>query len=131
MHETDAYAWAQVTFGHCALGDRRRTRRLVEYAAREAGSGAHSTGRACAGQPAEAEGAYRLMRNDKVNPGDIAEGGAGTAYFGVPSPNPLNRTVVSPGKWARISRRPPSPSITRWRLDNLKSVRFSVCEILA
>ena len=75
MFELDPKQWAQATFGDCALGDRRRTKRLVDYAAREAESGARSTSRACAGDAAAAEGAYRLMRNENVDPGAIAEGG--------------------------------------------------------
>jgi len=73
MH--DALTWAMITFGYCALGDERRTSRLVDYAAREASRLARSTSAACEGDAAAAEGAYRLMRNDAVNPDDIAEGG--------------------------------------------------------
>jgi hypothetical protein len=75
MVERDARQWARGTFGGCALGDERRTNRLVEYAAREAGSGAHSTSGACAGDGAAQEGAYRLIRNENVDPDAIAEGG--------------------------------------------------------
>lgn len=75
MVELDARTWAETTFGRCALGDKRRTRRLVEYAAREAASGAYSTSGACSGHSAAAEGAYRLMRNKNVDPDAIAEGG--------------------------------------------------------
>lgn len=64
-----------ITFGYCALGDVRRTKRLVDYAAREASRLGRSTTAACEGDAAAAEGAYRLMRNNAVNPDDIAEGG--------------------------------------------------------
>lgn len=73
MH--DALTWAMITFGCCALGHERRKMRLVDYAAREASRLGCSTAAACEGDAAAAEGAYRLMRNNAVNPDDIAEGG--------------------------------------------------------
>jgi transposase-like protein/transposase Tn5 family protein len=75
MFEPDPKAWAEAVFGQCALGDRRRTRRLVDYAAREAAHMSHSTSAACDGDDAAAEGAYRLLRNRRVDAGAIAEGG--------------------------------------------------------
>jgi hypothetical protein len=75
MVDVGAKAWAQRVFGMCALGDHRRTRRLVEYAAAEADKLAHSTSGACSGNAAAAEGAYRFVRNDEIDPDAIAEGG--------------------------------------------------------
>jgi hypothetical protein len=75
MYEPDPKAWAEGVFGRCALGDARRTRRLVDYASREASHMAHSTSAACEGDDAAAEGAQRLLRNENVDPGSIAEGG--------------------------------------------------------
>lgn len=68
-------AWAEETFGGCELGDRRRSARLVRMAgdiARRAGS---SLLKACDGDEAAVEGMYRLLRNDSVDPAEIAEGG--------------------------------------------------------
>ena len=72
---TDTMAWAQENFGGCELGDKRRSARLVRMAgdlARHAGS---SLLKSCDGDEAAAEGLYRLLRNDAVNPAAIAEGG--------------------------------------------------------
>lgn len=67
--------WAERVFGGSELGDPRRTRRLVDYAARQARAGNASPLAACRGDAAAAEGAYRLIRNQKVMPKEIAEGG--------------------------------------------------------
>lgn len=72
---TEAEQWAQENFGSSDLGDKRRSARLVRMAgdlARHAGS---SLLKACDGDEAAAEGMYRLLRNDEVDPGAIAEGG--------------------------------------------------------
>lgn len=72
---TDAEEWARENFGECKLGDQRRGARLVRVArdlARHAGS---SLLKSCAGDEAAAEGMYRLLRNEEVDPGAIAEGG--------------------------------------------------------
>lgn len=71
----DPSAWAQETFGESELGDKRRRSRLVRVAgdvARHAGS---SLLKACDGDEAAAEGLYRLLRNEAVEPSAIAEGG--------------------------------------------------------
>jgi hypothetical protein len=47
----------------------------VDYAAREAEALAKSTSAACSGDSAAAEGAYKLLRNAKVDPDDIGESG--------------------------------------------------------
>lgn len=71
----DGRKWAERVFGGSELGDPRRVRRLVAYAAMQAEAGARSPLAACKGDAAAAEGAYRLLRNPKVEPDAIAEGG--------------------------------------------------------
>ena len=66
--------WAQQQFGSCDLGDRRRTRRLVSYAALQMENPEASTNSVCQGNDAAAEGAYRLLRNEEVKPEAIEEG---------------------------------------------------------
>jgi len=61
------------TFGRGRLGDARRTARLVKLASALAGQVGSSPSRACGGDTAAHEGAYRLLRNDAVVPEDIAE----------------------------------------------------------
>ncbi len=75
MIERDAEAWAEQMFGRSQLGDARRTARLVKVAGVLAGQVGSSPSRACGGDAAANEGAYRLLRNDAVVPEDIAEGG--------------------------------------------------------
>lgn len=71
---SDCYSWAKGIFGLAALGDLRRTRRLVTLAtslAQHAGlsivKSSHSS--------AEVEGAYRLLRNPNISPDAIADAG--------------------------------------------------------
>lgn len=71
----DARRWSEATFGRCALGDVRRTRRVVEIGGRLAAHGGHSLAGACAGAAGAQEGAYRLIRNDHVEAAAILEGG--------------------------------------------------------
>lgn len=83
MVQRDAGVWAEQTFGRSQLGDARRTARLVRVAGALAGQVGSSPSRACGGDAAANEGAYRLLRNDAVVPEDIAEGGfAATAEVG-------------------------------------------------
>jgi len=70
----DPRQWADDLFGGCDLGDPRRTDRLVDYAARQAAAPQASTSRACRGDAAAREGAYRLLRNAQVRPEDIDDG---------------------------------------------------------
>jgi hypothetical protein len=70
----DTRAWAENIFGGCDLGDPRRVDRLVDYAARQAVAPSASTSRACKGDPAAHEGAYRLLRNPNVRATDIDDG---------------------------------------------------------
>lgn len=68
------HAWAQQQFGSCELGDRRRTKRLVSYAAAQMEDPRASTNSICRGNDAVAEGAYRLLRNKHVKPEAIEQG---------------------------------------------------------
>lgn len=70
---TDPRQWAEQVFGGCDLGDPRRTDRLVDYAARQAVDPSGSTSRACRGDEAAREGAYRLLRNPRVEVSEIDE----------------------------------------------------------
>ena len=69
-----ARQWAEAMFGECELGDARRTKRAVDYAARQAANPGGSTNEVCAGDDAAAEGAYRLIRNDAVEPEALEAG---------------------------------------------------------
>jgi hypothetical protein len=70
----DCRTWAEDIFGGCDLGDVRRVDRLIDYAARQASDPAGSTSRACKGDPAAHQGAYKLLRNENVRPEDIEDG---------------------------------------------------------
>jgi hypothetical protein len=70
----DAQEWAEALFGRSDLGDIRRTRRAVDYAARQAANPGGSTHEVCGGKDAVAEAAYRFMRNDAVEPEALEEG---------------------------------------------------------
>ena len=74
MYLQPAPQWAQETFGHAKLGDRRRTQRLVRLAESMASNIGASIVKACL-NPADSEGAYRLIRNEHVAPNAIAEAG--------------------------------------------------------
>lgn len=71
---SDTSEWAAVMFGRCDLGDVRRTRRAVDYAARQAANPGGSTYEVCEGNGAAAEAAYRFMRNDAVDPETLEAG---------------------------------------------------------
>lgn len=67
----DPHGWAVEEFGHSALGDMRRTRRLVEMAATVAlrpGGKVTDVFRDAAAR----EAAFRLLENDAVDPGEVA-----------------------------------------------------------
>jgi hypothetical protein len=57
--------WSQEQFGRCALGDRRRTARLVRYAAQAAADPSSSTPRQTESWD-ECKAAYRLIDNEEV-----------------------------------------------------------------
>jgi len=58
--------WAQEQFGECDLGDVRRTRRLVQYAAEAAADPSGSTPKQTESW-GECKAAYRLMHSDDVS----------------------------------------------------------------
>src|SRR3984893_4718113 len=74
MYNKKSIEWAEERFGSCDLGDARRVARLVSYAAVQAENPEAATSAACVGKSAQAEGAYRFLRNDSVNVADIDEG---------------------------------------------------------
>lgn len=59
--------WAQRQFGSVELGDKRRTKRAVTYAAAAASSPAQSVPEQCRGLWRRSKGAYRLFDNPQVN----------------------------------------------------------------
>ena len=72
--------WASEHFHQAALGDKRRTKRLVTLAEQMAVNSGKSVAKSCKGEDAKLEGAYRLIRNDEVSPAVIrATGFAHTA----------------------------------------------------
>jgi hypothetical protein len=71
----DAQRWSEATFGQCNLGDKRLKARLIDYGARQAAAPAASTNQLAGGDAVLAEGMYRFMRNDRVEPSALAEGG--------------------------------------------------------
>ena len=74
MFISDVHSWSENTFGKCALGDARRTKRLVKMAASLAASIGQSVVKSIDDE-SQVEGAYRLLRNAQVRSEDIAEGG--------------------------------------------------------
>lgn len=62
---SDARQWASIQFGPARLGDPRRTRRLVHFAAAMAEDPAGSIPRIC-GNWADTKAAYRLFRQEQV-----------------------------------------------------------------
>lgn len=75
MVTIDTRRWAEETFGSCELGDERRTRRLIDYASRQARHPEQSSHAVCEGSGALKEGTFRLLRNEDVDPDAILEGG--------------------------------------------------------
>ena len=71
----DVDKWANQVFGSCQLGDARRTKRLVDVAKRHALTPSAAPLEACEGDIGATEGAYRLIRNQKISPNAIADGG--------------------------------------------------------
>lgn len=74
MDDNNSIEWAEELFGGCDLGDSRRVSRLVSYASAQAEIPEASTSEVCVAKSAQAEGAYRFLRNDSVNVADIDEG---------------------------------------------------------
>src|ERR1700733_5361539 len=73
--DDEVVQWAQEHFGQAELGDKRRTRRLVQVAARLGRGEGTSVARAMGAEPSAVEGAYRLVRNPEVRPEAIGEAG--------------------------------------------------------
>ncbi|MGF1743063.1 hypothetical protein L4C34_18755 [Vibrio profundum] len=67
--------WAADHFKRANLGDKRRAERLTRVAAQMATGSGQSLARTCLGDEAKLEGAYRLIRNDKVCPSVIRAAG--------------------------------------------------------
>ncbi len=85
----DPRGWAEQQFGQCELGDSRRTRRLVDYAARQVAQPQASTNAVCGGDDIVAEGTYRWVRNSAVEAKAVDEG-----PFRVTARICANRSVV-------------------------------------
>ena len=68
---SDARRWAEVEFGQVELGDRRRTRRLVELAAEVASRPAGKVTQACR-TSASQEGAFRWLANQALDHRPVA-----------------------------------------------------------
>jgi hypothetical protein len=71
----NAKLWAQNTFETAALGDTRRTHRLIEIAGRMAQSSGKSASLSCKGNSALLEATYRFIRNDNIHPDKIRRAG--------------------------------------------------------
>lgn len=74
MYE-DSREWSQQMFGASELGDARRTRRLIDVAARLAERAGVSLPQCCEGDQAALQGSYRLINNDQIEPQAIAQAG--------------------------------------------------------
>lgn len=75
MVENDAALWAEQMFRGCELGDRRRTKRLIDLGGRLAAAGGGTVASACGDDAKAIEGGYRFVRNEHVSVEAIAEGG--------------------------------------------------------
>jgi hypothetical protein len=69
----DSKLWAFSLFGQCDLGDPRRVKRLVKFAATQAENPELSISSVCENESV-AEGAYRLLKNDKIETLKFEEG---------------------------------------------------------
>lgn len=70
----DTEEWANNLFEHADLGDERRTKRLIKISHQMASNSGSSIVKA-SGSQASIEGAYRFLRNDKIEANDIASTG--------------------------------------------------------
>jgi hypothetical protein len=64
----NAEQWSYNHFKNGLFGDSRRTDRVIEVAADMARCSGQSIALSCRGNEAKVEGAYRLIRNDKISP---------------------------------------------------------------
>ncbi len=69
----DSKLWAFSLFGQCNLGDPRRVKRLVKFAATQAENPELSISSVCENESV-AEGAYRLLKNEKIKTQQFEEG---------------------------------------------------------
>ena len=74
MFSADTEQWARDTFHHSELGDRRRSKRLVQLASSLANHLGQSLVQSLK-SPADIEAAYRFTRNQAIDPQAIAEAG--------------------------------------------------------
>ena len=74
VNEMSPKTWAMQQFASCQLGDSRRTKRLVDFAARQVQNPHGSIYENCRGETAVIQGAYRLVENDNIEPEAIEEG---------------------------------------------------------
>lgn len=78
----DTSAWSEAIFGSCDLGDKRLTRRLIQLGHQLSSTKDISLSKSCEGKGALIEGSYRFIRNERVSPAQIAQGGyAVTGYL--------------------------------------------------
>lgn len=87
MQLTEPEAWANEVFGGAKLGDLRRTKRVVRFAASLAEHTGKSIPAACK-TGAAVEGAYRFARNRAVDPSEIAAAGFDATVRAVKKLNP-------------------------------------------
>lgn len=71
----NAANWAEAVFSQAKLGDKRRTKRLVDVAGRMAQSTGCSFSSTCLGEESLLEGTYRFLRNDAICPSAIRRAG--------------------------------------------------------
>jgi hypothetical protein len=71
----DAASWSSQTFGHCAFGDARLTKRLVQIGAQLSSNIGESLASSCEGTTSKLEGSYRFIRNKRVEAEQIGLGG--------------------------------------------------------
>lgn len=67
--------WAKRLFGHAQLNDQRLTHRLVQIGCQISEHAGKSIVGSCAGDTAKVEGAYRFIRNERVDAQAIGESG--------------------------------------------------------
>jgi len=89
--ELSAQAWSEQMFGDSCLGDKRRTRRLVDVAGRLASNIGQSLASCCRSDRAAVLGCYRFIENTKISADKIAE----AAFTAVASEAGLAKNNIS------------------------------------
>jgi hypothetical protein len=84
----DTEEWANYLFKHAELGDERRTKRLIKISHQMASNTGRSIVKA-SGSQASIEGAYRFLRNDKVDADNIATAGLNSRLPGLKRSNTI------------------------------------------